>query len=182
MRARWLVLGSFIVAASAAAQPPSDAGTGERSVPLTWVLAGAPSTEYGSEWADCTLVTHGAEVSVRCPERRDRRCVEIARRDLTSDPGEEIVLGCGTLCADQYPSLGQDAGVALGPYLVVAVVSASGPVAGIATTPDMSCGSRVSFLRAGPRWRMQLEGGGEDGSYVVTYGMRGQRFARLTAR
>lgn len=176
------VLSFVVVTASAAAQPPSDAGTGERSVALTWVLLGVPSDVYGSEWTGCSLVSHEGSVSVRCPTSADRACVEIARRDLTPDPGDEIVLGCGAICEDQFPSFGQDAGVALGPYLVVAVVSASGPVAGIATTPDMSCGSQVSFLRAGSRWRMQLVGGGEDGGYRVTYGMRGQRFVRVTAR
>jgi hypothetical protein len=62
------------------------------------------------------------------------------------------------------------------------VVSASGPLAAIATTNDMSCGHSVSFVRAGPRWIMRLQGGGADGTYVARYGWRRGRFVSLGVR
>lgn len=178
MRIAAIVLGLALTSV-ASAQPSTDAGAAERSIALTWVMNGAPSAEYGSDFVDASLVVASRAVVVRRPSQADLRCEEIARHDLTPDPGDEIVYGCGRICDDQFPEIAQDAGTPLGPYLVVGVVSASGPVIGIATTADMSCGSRITFPPAGQRRRMRLTGGGEDGQYIATYGLRGTRFVRV---
>jgi hypothetical protein len=145
----------------------------EHRRPLESVMGGVPSEEYGSAFVGCEVVSRGATAEIRCPTGAPMACEEVARHDLAPDAGDEIVLGCAQTCGDD-----EEEGIDAGPsaarpmYPVVVVLSVAGPLAAIATTADMSCGSEISFRRAGRRWQFSLAGGGEDGSYDATYGYR----------